>query len=329
MIPAVVRRWLARAAPALLVGAGQLAGCGTADPVPPAWKGGVLTVGTGNTTGVFYQVGGGYADAISTHLSGYEALVAPTAGSADNLLRLATGDVDVALTFADVAADAVRGAGVFAAAAPPIRGIAAIYRNYTHLIVRADADIQTVGDLRGKRVSTGTPNSGTEFLALRLLRAAGLDPERDIVREKLSLTATTRGLKDGTLDATFWIGGVPTVGVTELFGEAPKGSVRFLPVDGLLPALEREYPGTYVKGTIPAAAYKLPADVPTVAVSNLIVVDQDMPDQLAYDLTALIFRHRAELAAAHPEWGTVEPDTAAQTTPVPLHDGAQRYYHSG
>jgi len=321
-----VRVRAALLAVALAVGpAAGLAGCGGDGGRPRPWHGGVLTVGTGNTTGVFYQVGGGYADAVSQHLDGYEALVAPTAGSADNLLRLTAGDVDVALTFADVAADAVRGAGAFADATPRIRALAAIYQNYTHLVVRADAGIDSLDDLRGKRISTGTPNSGTEYVALRLLRAAGLHPDRDVRRAELSLPATTRGLVDGSLDATFWSGGLPTVGITELFG-ASRRQVRFLPLDALLPRLEEAYPDTYVAGRIPAGTYGLPADVPTVAVSNLIVVDADMPEGLAYDLTALIFEHQRELAAAHPEWATVEPARASQTGIVALHPGADRWY---
>jgi TRAP transporter TAXI family solute receptor len=323
--PAVGRLRRIPPAVAVALAAVLVVGCSTINDPPEAWNGGVLTVGTGNTTGVFYQVGGGYADAITTHLTGYEALVAPTAGSADNLLRLYAGDVDIALTFADVAADAVRGTGAFVATSPRIRALAAIYRNYTHLIVRNDAGIASLADLRGKRISTGTPNSGTEFLALRLLRVAGVDPDRDIERASLSLPATTRGLADGTLDATFWSAGLPTVGITELLGAA-RGKVSFLAVDSLLPRLEANYPGTYVSATIPGDTYGLPQAVPTVAVNNLIVVDQAMPEDLAYDLTALIFDHQRELAAAHPEWGTVEPVAAAQTGVVPLHPGAESYY---
>jgi uncharacterized protein len=298
------------------------AGCGPTPPQEP--RGGHLVVGTGNTTGVFYQVGGAYADVITGHLPGYEAIVAPTAGSADNLLRLGRGDVDVALTFADVATDAVRGRGAFASGPHPLHALAVVYHNYTHLVVRADAGIRTPADLRGKRVSTGTVNSGTEFLALRLLQAAGLDPDRDIRRASLSLPATTRGLADGTLDATFWSGGLPTVGITELVGSG--APVRFLPLDGLLPALDKLFPATYSAGKIGADVYGLPGDVPTVTVGNLIVVDAAMPDNLAHDLTALIFNHREKLIRGHPEWGVVQRGDAGRTGTVPLHPGAQRFY---
>jgi TRAP transporter TAXI family solute receptor len=286
-----------------------------------------LVLGTGNATGVFYQVGGAYADVITTHLPGYEAIVAPTAGSADNLLRLGRGDVDIALTFADVATDAVRGRGTFAGGARPLCALAVVYQGYTHLVVRADAGIRTPADLRGKRVSTGTVNSGTEFLALRLLRAAGLDPDRDIRRSSLSLSATTRGLAGGTLDATFWSGGLPTVGITELMGA--KAKMRFLPLDGLVPELDRMYPATYGTGKIPASTYGLPGDIPTVTVGNIMVVDADMPDELAHELTALIFKYRQELVGGHPEWGSADRQSAVRTGVVPLHPGAQRFYQQG
>ncbi|BCB83934.1 C4-dicarboxylate ABC transporter substrate-binding protein [Phytohabitans suffuscus] len=285
-------------------------------------------LGTGNTSGVFYQIGGAYADVITTHLSGYEAIVAPTAGSADNLLRLSRGDVDIALTFADVAADAVRGRGTFAGGGRPLRALAVAYHGYTHLVVRADAGIRTPADLRGKRVSTGTVNSGTEFLALRLIRAAGLDPDRDLRRSSLSLAATTRGLADGTLDATFWSGGLPTVGITELMSTS-KAEMRFLPLDGLQAELDRLYPATYGTGRIPASTYGLPGDIPTVTVGNLVVVGADMPEGLAHDLTALIFRYRKELVNGHPEWGSVDRESAGRTGVVQLHPGAQRFYQEG
>jgi len=302
-----------------------LGGCATFEEQRGAWHGGVITVATGPTTGVFYQVGGGYADAINKYIKGYEAVVSPTAGSTDNLLRIGNGDADVALTFADVAADAVRGEGKFAGPPRRIQALAAPYRSYSHLIVRTDRKIDKIADLRGKRISTGAPNSGTEFFALRLLLAAGLNPDRDIDRRSLSLPATTAALAAGTLDATFWSAGLPTVGITELMGSA-RGKVKFLAVEPLFAEMERVYPGTYVQATIPTEAYGLAADVQTIAVNNLIVVDESMPEQLAYDLTALIFEHQKELAAAHPEWDNVRRDTAADTGAVPLHPGARRYY---
>lgn len=309
---------------ALLALLAVLSGCGSAAE-PQLWQSGQLVIGTGNTTGVFYQVGGGYADVISNHLPGYDASTAPTAGSADNLLRLARGDVNIALTFGDVAGDAVRGVGAFSGGQPPMRALARLYSNYAHVVVRADAGIATIADLRGKRVSTAARNSGAESVALRLLAAAGLDPDRDIERQSLSLPEATRAILTGSIDALFWSAGLPTVGITELMDKG-RDAVKFLPVDGVLPALEQRYPQTYVAATIPADTYGLPADVATVAVVNLLVVPASIPEDLAYDLTRLIFDYQHELAAVHPEWRNVDRATAQLTNPVPLHEGAARFY---
>lgn len=306
---------------ALLVG---LAGC-TAPQEPGLWRGGRLVIGTGDTTGVFYQVGAGYAEVISSNLPGYDAISAPTAGAGDNLLRLASGDVDIALTSADVAGEALRGTGRFAGSPPRFRALARIHLDYTHLIVRTGSGITNVAGLRSRRVSTGAPHSGAELVADRLLSAAGLDPARDIDRRSLTLPEATRAMLEGSIDAMFWSAGLPTVGVTELVEKAA-GQVRFLPVDSLLPELERRHPGVYVAGSIPPTAYGLPAAVPTVAVPNLLVVAEVVPYDLARELTRLIFEHRGELATIHPDWGNVEPATAMRTDPVPLHSGAARYY---
>jgi hypothetical protein len=299
-----------------------LGGCATDDPVPP-WHSGRLVIGTGDTTGVFYQVGGGYADIITAHLPGYVASTAPTTGGADNLLRLATGDVQLALVSRDVAADALGGAGPFAGSAPQIRALARIHSSYAHLMVRADAGIGSVAQLRGARVSTGAVNSDTDTVALRLLAAAGLDPDGDIVRRSLTLPEATGALRDGRIDAMFWSGGLPTVGISELVDRA---AIRFLPLGDLLPELERSHPGTYAAATIPAATYDLSGDVGTVSVANLLVVATATPDDLAYDLTRLIFDHQSELSIVHPEWRSVDPVTAPATEPVSLHPGAAEYY---
>ena len=307
-----------------------LGGCAApATAAEQRWHHGELAIGTGNPTGVFYEIGAGYADIVNRHLAGFEATAAPTNGSVDNLNRLATGDVDLALAFADNAADALHGVGTFVGAAQSLRALARLYNNYAHVIVRTDTGISSVAGMRGRRISTGTHNSGTEVMARRMLTAAGLSPVSDVTTLAMSLGETTSAMLDGTIDGMFWAGGLPTTGVTDLFRHAD-GKVRFLPVDSLVPALSKLYgTGIYTPAILPKASYTLPADVPTVAEPNLLVVSTAMPSDLAYQLTSLLFRYQAELAAVHPAANDIRRDTAPQTDPVPLHDGAARYYSAG
>jgi uncharacterized protein len=307
-----------------------LAGCAVpADPAAGRWRRGELAIGTGNPTGVFYEIGAGYADVINRHLSGYEATAAPTNGSVDNLARLGSGDVDIALAFADNAADALHGTGPFIGNRHEVRALARVYNNYAHVVVRTESGIASVPEMRGRRISTSTHNSGTEVMAKRMLTAAGLNPASDLTTLAMSLGETTSAMVAGTIDGMFWSGGLPTTGVSDLFRQAA-GKVRFLPVDTLVPALTRLYgDGIYTAATLPRTAYSLPADVPTIAEPNLLVVDAQMPDDLAYQLTGLLFQYQTELAAVHPAAKDIKRDTAPHTDPVPLHDGAARYYSAG
>jgi uncharacterized protein len=321
------RLWAAAAALALLV---PLGGCvSTADPTASLYHRGELIIGTGNTTGVFYEIGAGYANVINRHLPGYEAMSAATAGSVENLKRLATGDVDLALAFANNAADALHGDGPFSDHPLAIRAIGRLYPNYTHLIVRADAGITSVTGLRGHRITTGPHNSGSEATALRVLAAAGLTPGRDVTAVPMSLPQSTAAIEAGSIDAMFYTAGLPVPGITDLLAHAG-AAVRVLPLDSVLPTLtERFGPGIYFRATIPKTRYGLPADVPTIAESSLLVVGASMPADLVYQLTKLLFEYQPELAAVHPAANGIQRDTAATTDPVPLHPGAVRYYNGG
>jgi uncharacterized protein len=305
--------------------AAAVSGCARADLGPVRWHKGEITIGTGPTNGVFNQVGGGYADVINRHMTGYEAVAVPTNGSAENLDRLERGDIDVALTFGDVAADAVNGTGPFTGRPLAIRALARVFNSYTHLVVRNDAHISTVEDLKGKRVGTGPVGSGSEAVAMRILAAAKLDPDKDVRRSPASLAQMAASMQAGTLDAMFYSAGLPTVGVTALLQQMP-GKLTVLPVEPILAELNRMYPHVYAAAVIPKATYGLAADVPTIAVPNLVVVSESMPDDIARDLTRMIFEYQPELAAVHAEGKNIKREMGPQTEPVALHPGARAYY---
>lgn len=313
---------------AALLLAALLPGCGGADTGPRAWHDGRIFLATGNTTGVYYQLGGGYADLISRHLPGYEARAEPTGASVENITRLAGGDMEIAFSLADTAADAVSGRGAFDGQPQPVRALARVYSNYTHVIVRAGGKIDSFADLRGKRISTGSPRSGTDIIAGRLLTAGGIDPDRDIQRLNLSLPETVQRMRAGTLDGMFFSGGLPTPGIKDLLSSAP-GVFRLLPLTELAEPLAARYGSVYTTAVLPKEVYGTPAPTPTITVANVILVAADMPDQLAYDLTRVLFTWQGELIKVHPEAANFTRESASASQPIPLHPGAVRYYRNG
>jgi TRAP transporter TAXI family solute receptor len=290
-------------------------------------EGGRLSIATGNTTGVYYQLGGGLAKVISDNVEGYTATAEATGASVENIRRVVAGDSDIAFTLADSAADAVKGEGEFDGP-QPIRALARIYTNYTQVAVRSDSGITDIASMRGKTISTGSPGSGTEVIAIRLLTAAGLDPETDVRRQKLSLPETVQAMKDGTVQGMVWSGGLPTAGMTDLTTSLKTG-VRFLDLTPELSKLQAQYGPVYQPATIAPGVYQQPAPVQTIGVPNLLVVKDSMDAGLAGQLSAVLFDHQEELIAVHPEAGNISKDTATQTDPVELHPGSQEYYDKG
>src|SRR5260221_1452566 len=168
-----------------------------------------LSIGTGGTGGVYYPLGGGLAALISKFVPGVEATAEVTAGSIANLQLIGSGKSELAFTMADAAWDAQNGLEKFKDQRVALRTLVVFYPNRMHVATVEGTGINKFADLKGKRVSTGAPVSGTEVTALRLIEACGVDP-KDMTRERLSVAESVSALKDGKIDAFFWVGGVPT-----------------------------------------------------------------------------------------------------------------------
>jgi uncharacterized protein len=291
----------------------------TADASSCQASSGQLTIATGNSTGVYYVLGGGLAGLISSNTP-LKATAAETGASVQNIQQLVAGEYDIAFSLADSAADAVRGQGAFTAP-QDVQALARIYSNYTHVVVQRASGIRTMADFRGKRISTGSPKSGTEVIANRLLQAAGLDPATDVQAQRLELGKTVDAMKDGSIDGFVWSGGLPTGGVTDLFTSAGD-RVEFLDIGDLLPKLKEINP-VYAEGTVPAATYKTAADVRTIVVPNLLLVRKDFPAGNACAITKLLFDKKADLEKVHPAAKELDPKVASDTAPVELAPGAR------
>jgi TRAP transporter TAXI family solute receptor len=282
-----------------------------------------LSIATGGTGGVYYVYGGAIAETLTRHLPGVEATAEVTAASVENLDFLAQGSADLAFSLADTAADAVAGRERFASP-QPVCALAALYDNVTHVVVDASGPVRALADLRGRRVSMGAPNSGTEVIAARVLRAAGLDPARDVRRERLGASESADALADGKIDAFFWSGGLPTAAVMEL-AATPGVRIRLLSDADVVPALNARYGPLYGLLDVPENAYRGTPGARVSTVRNLLMVRCDMPEPLAHDVTRALFQYKPELLAVHRAARDLDP-ARARVAPVPFHAGAVRYY---
>jgi TRAP transporter TAXI family solute receptor len=286
-----------------------------------------LSIATGNTGGVYYPYGGGLARVISQSIPRVDATAEVTAASVDNLKLIQLGKADIAFVLTDTLDDAIHGRGPFAKMPVKAQTLAVLYPNYTQVATIEGKGINRLADLRGRVVSTGSPGSGTEVIAFRVLRAAGLDPDKDIRRQGLTVNASVDALKDGKIDAFFWSGGLPTASLLDLASTIGI-TAKLLDNDEALPKLQEHFtPGLYFRLVIPKGTYPgVNDDSGSVGVANALVVKDTMSDELAYELTKVLFDRQPDLAAIHPEAKKLRLDTAVVGSPAPFHPGAIRYY---
>ena len=297
-----------------------VAACSPNDP--PGGEG-RLSIATGGAGGVYQVYGGGLADLLTDELPDSPTTAETTSASVDNLLLVANGDSDMAFSLADSAIDAVEGSESFGGP-QPVLALATLYPNITQVVVPADSDIESLEDVRGKTVSVGSPGSGTEVIALRLLEVAGLDPDEDITRRGLGVGESVQALREGSIDAFFWSGGVPTGAVTDL---ATTDDIRLLALDRYLPDMRSRYGEAYSEAEVEDDEYSGVKGTTTIGVPNLLMVSEDMPADLAASITRELYEGKDRLATVVPAAEALDPEKGREVvSPVQLHPGAQRYY---
>lgn len=282
-----------------------------------------LSIATGGTSGVYYVYGGGLANVLSKNVPGLSATAEATSASVDNMLLIGGKKSDLAFVLADTATDAVKGQGTFK---EPVKAkaLGKLYTNYTQVVALQGSGITDIAALKGHKVSVGSPGSGTEVIALRVLEAAGLDPKKDIQPVGLSVAESVAAIRDGSVDAFFWSGGLPTAGITDL---STSKTVTMLPTEQFLPAMKQKYGPAYQADVIPSGVYKgVDKETAVIGVPNLLVVNADMSDETAYQITKTLFEQKAALEQVHPEAKNLDVKAAQDTGEVELHPGAQRYY---
>jgi uncharacterized protein len=293
----------------------------TAAPLAAAQS---LSIATGGTGGVYYPIGGGFAEMINEHIEGYEASAEVTGASVENMGLIMRGDADMALVLADTAKQAYDGAGDFEGRQiENTRALASVYPNAVQLVTLADSDIESLDDLEGKRVSVGAPGSGTEINARALLEANGISYD-DFDAQRLNFNETADAIRDGDIDAGFWSVGPPTSSIMNL---ASTRDIRLIGLsDEEIENAQEEEP-VFAPYELAEGLYDgMDEAVQTISIPNVLVVNADMDEDLAYQLTQLLFERTDELIDVHPAAEDTTVEFTMESTPVPLHPGAIRYF---
>jgi uncharacterized protein len=318
------RRRAARLAAGTAAVALAVSACAPAgEPASQSGEGGELSIATGGTGGVYYPLGGGFATMIRRNIEGYDATVQETNASVDNMLLVQQDSADLALGVGDVVADAVEGVREFEGKPLDLCSVGNVYSNYMQPVTTKDTGITSIEDMKGKVVSVGDPGSATEVGALRILQAAGVNPQQDLELRQLGVDETVAALKDGTIDAGFWSGGLPTSALVDL---ATTGDMVLVPNGEYSDELVQKYGEYYQPSDVPAGTYD-GQDKPVSVISspNILVASTEMDEQLQEDIATAIFENKEQLVKVHPAAKEIDPSSAE----VPFIDtcpGAQRYF---
>ncbi|WP_312170999.1 TAXI family TRAP transporter solute-binding subunit [Stutzerimonas kunmingensis] len=282
-----------------------------------------INILTGGTSGVYYPIGVALSQQYNK-IDGAKTSVQATKASVENLNLLQAGRGELAFSLGDSVADAWNGvedAG-FKAPLKRLRAIAGTYNNYIQIVASEESGIKTLEDLKGKRISVGAPKSGTELNARAIFKAAGLD-YKDMGRvEFLPYAESVELIKNRQLDATLQSSGLGMAAIRDLASTMP---VTFVEIPAAV--VEKIESDAYQAGVIPAGTYDgQDADVPTVAITNILVSHEKVSDEVAYQMTKLMFDNLSSLGNAHSAAKDIKLENAPKNLPIPLHPGAERFY---
>ncbi|NUP63536.1 MAG: TAXI family TRAP transporter solute-binding subunit [Nonomuraea sp.] len=297
-------------------------------PLGEAAPSGAITISTGTQAGVYQQYAMLLRKALDKDMPGLKVTLKTSDGSQENVTRVANGKAD----FTIAAADAVETYKLqHRPNAGHLRGVARLYDDYVQLVVPRNSHIDSVADLKGKRVAVGPPSSGVRLIAERVLKAAGIDAKKDITPFADGIDTGPDRLRQGKIDAFFWSGGLPTQGLQQL---ADRFTFRFVPIGaGLVAKLHEQGSATrYYRATnMPESAYPSVQNgvaVPTLAVSNLLMTRTDVSPRLIEWVTRTVIDSRDGIGKLVHSAQLVDLRTAIYTDPLALHEGARRYYRS-
>ena len=290
-----------------------------------------VTIGTGGITGVYYPTGGAIAKIVNKKKDQYgiRATVESTGGSVFNVNAVMAGDLEFGVVQSDRQYQAINGLAEWKdkGKQEDLRAVFSIHPESITLVAAVDAGIETIEDLKGKRVNIGNPGSGQRQNSIDALTAVAIDYNTDITAESVKAAEAPGLLQDGRIDAFFYTVGHPSGAIKEATAGARK--VRFVPVTG--PGIDQLIADNpyYAKATIPISLYpgaQNDSDVETFGVKATFVTSAKVPDDVVYAITKEVFDNFDEFKKLHPAYAVLTKQNMLEGLSAPLHPGAEKYY---
>lgn len=282
-----------------------------------------INVLTGGTSGVYYPLGVALSEIYGKNIEGVRTQVQSTKASVENLNLLQQGKGEIGFALGDSVKAAAEGnaeAG-FAKPLDKLRAIAAIYPNYVQIVASKESGIASFEDLKGKSLSVGAPKSGTELNARAIFGALGMSYDDLGKTEYLPFGESVELIKNRQLDATLQSAGLGVASIKDLATSLP------ITVVAVPAAVAEKLGAPFQAATIPAGTYEgQTEDVPTLAITNILVTHSDLSDEEAYQMTKQLFEHLDDMVAAHNAAKAIKLENGNKGLPIPLHPGAERYY---
>lgn len=281
-----------------------------------------ISIGTGGTGGVYYPYGGGLAEIWTKHVKNVRAVAEVTGASVENIKLAHKGETVVGEVMGDVAFESYYGKGRFEGKPQKIAAMFMMYQNLYHVVALKKSGIRSLQDLKGKRVSVGSPGSGTEYKSNLVFHAIDL-PYDSFSVKRLSFVENSNALRDGTIDAGIWSVGPPTSSIMDLSTTHDILVVPFSKkeIDKVISTYKYYSPSVLPKGSYNG----INEDVPTISVWNVVICTRSLADDLVYNLVKAVFEHQDYLMKVYPGAKDTTPENAVKFSPIPLHPGAIKY----
>lgn len=289
---------------------------------PVAAKTTFIGIGTGGTGGIYYPYGGGVAEIWSKYVPGIQAVAEVTGASVENVKLADKGETVIGEVMGDVAEAGYNGLDKFKGKKHDILSMAVMYPNLLQVVTLKNSGITDIEQVKGKRISSGSPGSGTNFMSEAVLKAVGI-PLDSFKDSRLSFTETANALRDGTIDVGFWSVGPGTSSILDL---ATTHDIVIIPITPEQTQKVLSANDTYASVDLAGGVYRgVDKPVPTIGVWNVMICQKSLTEDMVYKLVAALYEHNDYLRKIHPSAAYTTPENAVKYSPIPLHPGTVKY----